>query len=302
MKRKIGIALCALGVVLAILGVVWMTAIFPSMIKMPCKMDTIIHLEGSVTLGDPVTMSSTTFDSVVATREYGSWKECTGSITYLSENVSFVIAGTTTEIPAIASFEEYALDRKTMKLVADSESDWNGDYEAYFGQPISFDKTKTYPIFNTGQPEDAEGVIVFEYKGDAVIDGLDVQIWEASTPDEGLSYAEAPGKKIYTSLTLWVEPRVGIGVDSKATRRIIYTLPVIGEYTVYEDNLRFTDETVDEMVKDAKDAKQMLTLFKTVLPWLLIGLGVVLVILGIFLARRPGQTKPKSESPEPSKT
>jgi uncharacterized membrane protein len=296
LKRKIGIALCVLGVILVILGVVWMTAIFPSMVKMPCEMDTIVRLGGSVTLGNPLTMSSTTFDNVVATREYGSWKDCTGSITYLSENVTWDIP-----IPQIASqissFEEYALDRKTMKLVADSDSDWNGDYEAYFGQPINFDKDEEYPIFNTGQPMDEEGTIVLKYTGKDVIDGLDVQIWEASTPAEGLSYTEEPGKKIYTTVKLWAEPASGIGVYTEATRTI-----TVGGFTVYEDHLQFTDETVDEMVKDAKDAKQMLNMMKTVLPWTMIVLGIVLVLLGIFLARRSGKGTPKPEAPEPSKS
>jgi hypothetical protein len=60
----------------------------------------------------------------------------------------------------------------------------------------------------------------------------------------------------------------------------------------YEDNLTFTQDTIDDLVGQAKSAKTQVTLAKNLLPWLSIGGGILLVGVGIFLARKSSQAAP----------
>jgi hypothetical protein len=61
------------------------------------------------------------------------------------------------------------------------------------------------------------------------------------------------------------------------------------DVTFYEDNLTFTQDTIDDLVGQAKSAKTQVTLAKNLLPWLSIGGGILLVGVGIFLARKSSQ-------------
>jgi len=66
--------------------------------------------------------------------------------------------------------------------------------------------------------------------------------------------------------------------------------------TYYEDNLTFTQDTIDDLVGQAKSAKTQVTLAKDLLPWLSIGSGIVLIALGVFLAlRKVSQCAPAAE-------
>jgi hypothetical protein len=67
------------------------------------------------------------------------------------------------------------------------------------------------------------------------------------------------------------------------------------DVTFYEDSLTFTQGTIDDLVGQAKSAKSQLALAK-VLPWLSIGGGILLVGVGIFLARKSSQTVPPPDA------
>ncbi len=97
-----------------------------------------------------------------------------------------------------------------------------------------------------------------------------------------------------------IEPASGVVVYFASTTSRSGKIPVQDELfpttgaltykdvTFYEDSLTFTDETVAELVSQAKNAKTQVALAKMLL-WLSVGGGVVLVGVGVFLARRRGQ-------------
>ena len=49
-KQRWGLALIAVGLILVILGALWMTVLFPSMNVMQCDMDSITYETGTVTV------------------------------------------------------------------------------------------------------------------------------------------------------------------------------------------------------------------------------------------------------------
>jgi hypothetical protein len=92
-----------------------------------------------------------------------------------------------------------------------------------------------------------------------------------------------------TTVTLTIEPKTGTVVDQNA---VSTTSMDMGDYKVpvLVANVGWTDATVADMVKTAKDGVGMLFWFQAVLPWLLIGIGAVLLIVGVVLMIRKQRT------------
>jgi hypothetical protein len=122
-----------------------------------------------------------------------------------------------------------------------------------------------------------------------------------STADEGLTTPgsfDTPEMRIDQKVTLYVEPTSGVTVYMEDNTKRSGTIPVPDElfpstsplaymeFTLYEDNLTFTDDTVADLVSQAKSAKTQVALAKNLLPWLSIGAGILLIAVGIFLASR----------------
>ena len=72
------------------------------------------------------------------------------------------------------------------------------------------------------------------------------------------------------------------------------------EATFYEDNLTFTQDTIDDLVGLAKSARTQVALAKNLLPWLSIGIGIVLVLVGVFLALKARRSVPPGTEKAPS--
>jgi hypothetical protein len=88
--------------------------------------------------------------------------------------------------------------------------------------------------------------------------------------------------------TLWVEPTTGVVVDTERTEtrkagiggpggRVLATVPI------YSVDTSFAEQSVADAASDANDAKSEIQTYGTTLPWILTGLGVVLLIVGIVL-------------------
>jgi hypothetical protein len=99
--------------------------------------------------------------------------------------------------------------------------------------------------------------------------------------------------------TFWVEPTTGIVVD--VDREEIRKAGIVGPggsmlaaVPIYDVTTKFTEQSVTAASNDAKDKKDDLTLYGTTLPWILAGLGALLLVVGLVLAltgrRRRGST------------
>jgi hypothetical protein len=130
---------------------------------------------------------------------------------------------------------------------------------------------------------------------------MHVYIFEMSTPEGGLMTPAGfylPQMRIDQKIRMYVEPISGVTVYFESTTKRSGEIPVPDELfpntgpltykdvTFYEDSLKFTDETVADLVGQAKSAKMQVTFAKNVLPWLSIGGGILLVGVGVFVARR----------------
>ena len=309
MKRKIGVALCVLGVLLAIFGIIWITAIWPSLARIPADLDQETIQQGTVTRYNPDNDAYDNY-SVTNSRHYVAVK-ASKDIVYLDETITFRDAATGEQTLALQPLHAnylLAIDRVTRKNVP---GHGDGDRDGNYSFPFNVSKTETYPFWNEGNPEN----INCEWTGaEEDFEGLHVYVFEMSTPEGGLITPAGflppdlqiyqPEMRIDQTITMYVEPVSGVTVYFKSTTKRSGQIPwpdplypatgpmTYKDVTFYKDNLTFTQDTIDDLVGQARSAKTQVTFAKNLLPWLSIGGGIVLVAVGVFLARRSGQVAP----------
>jgi hypothetical protein len=302
MKRKIGVALCVLGVLLAVFGIVWITAIWPSLAKIPADLDQETIQQGTVTLYDAQSDAYVT-SNITNSRHYVAVK-ASKDIVYLNETITFTDTATGQEIPALHANYFLGIDRVTRKNV---EGRGDGIGGGNYSFPFNVDKDEPYPFWNEGNPENID----CKYVDETDFEGLHVYVFEMSTPEGGLTTPAGflppdlqiyqPAMRIDQKITLYVEPVSGVTVRMESTTKRTGQIPVqdellpatgsltYKEVTFYADNLTFTQGTIDDLSGQAESAKTQVAFAKNVLPWLSIGGGIVLVVVGVFLARKSSQ-------------
>ncbi len=310
MRRKIGIALCVLGVLLAVFGTIWVTVLWPSLARIPANLDQETIQEGTVKLYDPEHRGYVTYD-VTNSRHYVAAK-ASKDIVYLEETITFTDEATGEKIPSLYAKYLLGIDRVTRRNVL---GHGDGDRDGYYSFPFNASKTETYPFWNEGNPANLDCTYIGDPDGEEVFEGLKVYVFHMETPEEGLLVPGGfgmPDMRIDQEITMKVEPASGVTVYFESKTKRSGTIPVQDELfpttgplsyetvTFYDDSLSFTDETVANLVSQAKNAKSQLS-FANMLPWLSIGGGIVLIGTGLFLARRKAQSiKGSLDSPETS--
>ena len=289
-KQRWGLALIAGGLILVILGALWMTVLSPSMNVMQCDMDSITYETGTVTvLNTQALYSEGTIQyityNVTLTREVEA-VNCSGNTIYLSENVSMVDSDTGIPLTMLTSNTLMAIDRKTRMYVTNADPEHKN---GYFCTPAGVTKDDVLDVWITGNP----GTIKSYYTGEGNLDGLHVMYRAANTPEDGLTVPSTnttPEMKVYAQYQSKCEPVTGedVWASSSTTR----TMLVNGnEITVYQDNLTFTHATTANMVQDAKNNKSKVILFGTTMPWVIIAIGLLEIVIGVWMSRRPKTIK-----------
>ena len=302
MRRKIGIALCVLGVLLVVFGIIWITVLWPSLTKVPADLEQQVDLQGTVSLYDAELGATESFD-VIGHRKYTALK-ASEDIVYLDEDVWFDLAGTDPPQEKEELREHFLLgiDRVTRQNLAGRGDGIGGGYYSF---PFNVSKDKVYPFWNEKNPENLD----CRYVDETDFEGLHVYIFEMSTSDEGLTTPasfDIPEMRIDQKITLYVEPVSGVTVRSESVTKRSGQIPTPDELfpntgpltykdvTFYEDSLTFTQDTIDDLVSQAKSAKMQVSLAKP-LPWLSIGGGIILVAVGVFLVRKASRVAPPPE-------
>ena len=271
-KLRLGIILAIVGAILVIVGAVWMTVIFPSMEKIPADYERTTMFEGNYTrLGNPT--------PVIMTRVHTA-NRTVGDILIFDENITVVDSSKTPPqlLPEYARQEQLAVDRKTRKM--------NPDYgdiprEGQWSPPPHLKEGEDFLLWNPA----ANKALNTTYVGKEKFRGMKVLHYTVNE-----THLEVPHRPevdlVDVLINLWVEPESGTTVGQNSL--VTYS---IGEMPVFISEIAFTDETVDELVDIAKDARTKLRWFGSYIPWIVIALGIVLVIVSIAVMLRKGLQK-----------
>ncbi len=305
-RSKIGLVLCILGVLLAIFGVIWMTVVWPNLSKLPADLNQQVNIKGTVKLYDAAAGGPVAFD-VIGARKYAA-VAASDDMVWLQEDIWFNIAGTDPpqEISAVRAQYLMALDRVTKQHVAGRG---DGVAGGYFAHPFDVEKDKAYPWWNEGNPVLLDNV----YVGEKDFQGLHVYVVEMATPEGGVPTPgsfDTPAMVIEQKVTMYVEPVTGSGVYMEGLTKRSGMIPVpdpdfpttgpmtYQEVTFYEDSLTFTQETIDDLVDIAAKAKTQIKLARDLLPWVSIGIGALLIVVGLLLVLRFGRPAAAGSGPQ----
>jgi hypothetical protein len=278
-----GLILSVIGIVLVIVGILWITVIFPALAQIPKDYERTYYSDGtfSVLNSDTQSMDSFPVEQALAQKANGT----KDGAMLIHEKSTVVNSATGTDLSAYYGDEStLAIERKTLKFMpAVDERGRTG----YWAPPMGLSPASSFAIYIDSVNEPLTATCVKSEE----LQGLKVVVFQVSASDVSLGTNPQNGLAMYSSTTvgLTIEPKTGTVVDQIA---VATTSMDMGgnKVPVLVANVGWTDATVSDMVKVAKDGMGMLFWFQAVLPWLLIGIGAVLLIIGAVLMVRKQRT------------
>jgi hydrogenase maturation factor len=280
--RKRRFVVSIVGVVLVILGVLWITVIFPSLDKVPTSYERSYYFVGNFTVVNPATQSMDFFPIAQTLAQRANGTQDGALLIHEKRIVLRTDTNPPTDISSIYGDEStLAIDAHTLKFMTNVDE---RNRTGYWGPPRGLGKDKSsFDLWNEG----AHAALPARYVRDEEFRGMKVVLFRI---DEGNITIINPQTQLplmmSTTINLWIDPKTGTVVDQDSTTTT--SMNIAGNIVPLQiSNVRYAESTIVDLMGVAKDAARMLLLFTTVIPWVLIGVGIVLFIIDTtFIGRR----------------
>jgi len=281
-KPKKRFIVSIVGLLLVVLGVLWITVIFPAIDKVPLDSEQTYDFEGTYEIFDPDGDFTSPISTILIRQTLA--QEAIGT-----EDGALLIHEKRTVINSVTGedlSDEYggestlAIDRRTREFVPDIDE---GKRTGYWEPPKLLGEGDTFDLWNPGAKEALTAKYVrsedFRHEDD-VVAVLVFEIDEAEIP------ITKGGMDLYyrTTITLWIEPSSGTVANQESATTVSFDK--MGNQPVQISTLRYAEETIEDLMDTAKSAHTMLLWARTIIPWLLIGLGSVMVLLDVLVLPR----------------
>ena len=277
-----GIALSIIGAVLLIVGILWFTVIFPMLAQIPTDLDNTIYFDGNFTVLDQATGAMVSFpiEQILVQKASGTQD---GAL-FIHETYTMKNIATGDEITANYIEQTLAVNRKTLEIVTNIDEQHR---LGYWSPPRGLGDGDSFDLWDPGPHQALKAT----YVKDDTFRGLKVVIFKVDGKD--ISLGSDPQSQLPllmdTTINLTIDPKTGVVADEEALTTISMEMggqkvPVMITY------VRFAERTIVDLVDTARDNQGMLFWFQTVVPWLLVGIGAVLLILGVMLMIRKQRT------------
>jgi len=266
--------LASVGLVLVIFSLVWLFAIFPTMAKLPADHHKVVNFEGTYKVMNAETR---TLDEIpVKVKREQQAIEVQDNVLIIDQVITTAHADSGTDLSQFGLNEVLGVERSEREYVPGY-----GDMErsGQFCFPEKVEK-KSYPFWipTAGRPletvfvdeEDYEGLKVFTFEMNE--EDLDIGIHETANIPQLLDI----------SVKMKVEPVSGTTVYSASinTIKVVATPEMI--VPIYISDIKFTDDTITDLVDIAGSARTQLLWAKVYGFWLCLGLGIVLMLVGVI--------------------
>ncbi len=271
LRRYGTIILPIVGAMLAVFGALWVGIIFPSIDKMPADYERPFYFDGTFSVMNPATMSMDSFpvEQTLAHEAVGTED---GSLLIYEVRTVFNTA-TSDDISAIYGDEStLAIDAHSLEFMP--EVDERGRL-GQFGPPRPLWVGDSFALWHPG----AQQALTANYVSKEDFRGLGVLVFEIDESGIPIGTEPQSGMELYLSpkVTLWIEPSSGTVVNQ--TSETVTSIDMMGTMMpVQIANIQYAEETIVDLMGTAGSARTMLLWFRTLLPWITIGVGAVLVI------------------------
>ena len=286
------IILALVGAALAIFGALWIAVIFPALDKIPTNYEKTLNFDGAFMVANPATQSLDTIPITQTMEQKAIGTE--GNVLLIKEVRKVTNSATGTDLSSIYGGESIlAVDRSTLAFVPSL-----GDIprEGQWGPPKGLGKGDTFFLWNPA----AYRPLQAKYVGSEQFRGLDVVVFKINEknlllgPDPRANNLNA---YLSTEITLTIEPSSGTVVDQNAVTTMSYDVPMMGIVPSLISNVKYAESTITDLTNTARSASWMLLWFKTLIPWIAIGFGTMLVISSAIIVAVRDLRKSRANKP-----
>jgi len=306
MRRNIGLVLAGLGAFLIVLAVVLPTWIVGQVVKFPLNEYQSATLAASnASYFSATSLTEKTGVNLQATYTIKGDGAAGTSSTAVWNEYSYVY-DKTNHYAVQQMTRRFAFDRKTGQLTMCCGANVNGDssvqQRGLVGYVFPFGtKKQTYQVFDTtlnkpvpfpyAGPADVRGVTTYKFTEDVA----PVQVATQTVPGSlvGMSAASVTLPEFYEiHLTYYVDPVTGALVNVQEHQTMSLRNPSTGAQALllFDADLKVTPSSLTTIVKLDTDGRSKLTLLKVILPLVLGIVGVIALVTGLLVGRRPRPT------------
>jgi hypothetical protein len=178
-----------------------------------------------------------------------------------------------------------AVDRHTLKFVPTLDERGR---TGCWAPPRGLGKGDTYDLWNPG----AGKPLTARYVEDSEFRGMKVVIFKIEETNIPIGTNPQTGAPLFLSTTInqTIDPRSGVVVNNTSVTTTSMDLGG-NKIPVQISNVNYAESTIVDLMDVARDADSMLLWFETVIPWVLGGVGAILVLIGLMLmSRKRGAT------------
>lgn len=289
------------GAILIVFGALWMTAVFPSLMKAPTDLDKTQTFVGTVqfadqtgALSEPIPLSQTRHQTGIGTEG--------DNVLIVEEVITFANAVTGEAIPFMPpTTSTITVDRSTLEMVSSETADM--ERQGQWSPPSQLAEGDSFMVWNPAAGMALEAT----YVRSDTFQGLDVLIFQINEEFLSLGQEEqqvAPGvmmlldKYLTTDIILTIEPTTGVPVNTVAHTAIGYAPPMMDPVPSFVQDVRYSEATIASYMDTATSARSQLFLFGTLIPWIAIGFGAVLLATPAILVAARKLRKTTVEEPD----
>jgi hypothetical protein len=301
MRRGIGLVLIGLGVALLVLAPMVKFYAVPKLSVAPLDLDPNNTSNSSGTVATVVDLPTGTekqnveLNSTRRTKADVAASEQAGDNVGVYDSFSWIsLASDPTNQPYLpASPERFAFDRTTSVMVATAGANVGGTpiTEAMIGSdtimplkmPFNCEK-KTYNVFDTSIMKGAPADFVDEES----VQGLNTYKYEQKIPATQIGTQGDAAVWYQNDTVMWVEPLTGQIVNGYSiAKQWLKNADGTDGLVLLDGKIGFTDQEVTDSVNEAKTNSSKLSMVSNVLPVGSLVVGILALVGGILLVRRP---------------
>ena len=203
-----------------------------------------------------------------------------GDRIFINEQVETLDPTTRQEVPGFPKTDvDLIVDRKSKEYLSGTE----GGRSGFWGLPFHVDKDRSYNSWVTAAQRPLEA----KYKGTEELQGLETYLFVVDVTDFSLGEADpVTGLPLVLDalITTWNEPKTGSSVKIEDFDSISAMDPLGNKYPRFVADVNHTEETVKDLVAEAKDNRSKIVVFGTYLPWVSIAVGILLGLVAAVMS------------------